>query len=319
MVSKRRQYYYGVDSTLSCMAANEAIDRDPDALLEDINADAYVRMKSDLVIIGDSIMTDRHHASADNYEADDPQNQIGGIIPSFSLSGWLRHGMEAVVQDHDATACHPGESNANFMKDDVYDRDLDDGYHPKGGCVDDPDDPDPASGCVIFDLFGGFGGIPGKVMRRPIQFSPVRSSVEYTRGQAEGHYRQINRNVVSRNDEDNRTPLRNTKYDAVANLDGCWHLSFRELKPEFVGLLDVALEFLDTHQTDFMHQLGGARNFGAGIVDTGLINPLYDESELRRVFDRGKRSTNAMDDKDEQWEETYRPAFRAALADRIDK
>jgi len=228
------------------MAANEAIDRDAEALLEDINTDAYVRIKSDLVIIGDSIMTDRHHASADNYEADDPPNQIG------------------------------------------------------------------------FDLFGGFGGIPGKVMRRPIQFSPVRSSVEYTRGQAEGHYRQINRNVVSRNEEDNRTPLRNTKYDAVANLDGCWHLSFRELKPEFVGLLDVALEFLDSHQTDFMHQLGGARNFGAGIVDTGLINPLYDESELRRVFDRGKRSTNAMDDKDEQWAQTYQPAFRAALADRID-
>jgi hypothetical protein len=294
------------------MAQSEAIDATE--LLEDINDDVYVRMRSDLVIIGDSIMTDRHHASSDNYESDDPQNQIGGIIPSFSLSGWLRHGMEKVVQEHGGTACHPGEANANFMKDGVYDRDLDNGYHEKGGCVDDPKED---AGCVVFDLFGGFGGIPGKFMRRPIQFSPVRSSVDYTRGQAEGHYRQINRNVVSRNAEDNREPLRNTSYDAVANLDGCWHLSFRELKPEFVGLLDAGLEFLDDHQTDFMHQMGGARNFGAGIVDTHLINPLYDESELKRVFDRGKKATVAMDEKDDRWADEYRPAFRSALETRI--
>lgn len=297
------------------MAESKAIDN-ADELLTDIGTDVYVRIRSDLVIIGDSIMTDRHHASADNYEADDPQNQIGGIIPSFSLSGWLRHGMEAVVQKNGGTACHPGEANANFMKEDVYDRDLNDGYHEKGSCVDDPKEDE---GCTVFDLFGGFGGIPGKFMRRPIQFSPVRSSVDYTRGQAEGHYRQINRNIVSRNEEDNREPLRNTKYDAVANLDGCWHLSFRQVKPEFVGLLDAALAFLNEHQTEFMHQMGGARNFGAGIVDTHLINPLYDERELKRVFDRGKKATSAMGDKDTEWEEQYRPAFRQRLQTRIEE
>ncbi len=29
---------------------------------------------------------------------------------------------------------------------------------------------------MILDFFGGFGNRPGKVMRQPIQFSPVRSS-----------------------------------------------------------------------------------------------------------------------------------------------
>jgi len=105
------------------MARSEAI-KTAAELLDEIDQDAYIRMQSDLVIIGDSLMTDRHHSSGDNYEADDPQNQVGGIIPSFSLSGWLRHGMEAVVQEHGATACHPGEANANFMKDDVYERDA---------------------------------------------------------------------------------------------------------------------------------------------------------------------------------------------------
>ncbi|NHN46483.1 hypothetical protein G9464_02555 [Halostella sp. JP-L12] len=277
--------------------------------------DVYVRLEADLLVVGDSIMTDRHHASNGNYEADDPQNQIGGIIPAFPLSGWLRHGMEAVVQQYGSTACHPGESNANFRKDSVYDRDLDDGYHEKGACVEDPNVDD---GCVVFDLFGGFGGVPGKVMRRPIKFNPVRSSVDYTRGQAEGHYRQLNRNVVSRNDEDKREPLRNTEVDAIANLDGCWHLSFRESKPEFLGLLIEAIEFLNKRSTEFMHQLGGARNFGAGIVDTHVINPLYDKRELQRVFDRGRGTTQAMDEKDTEWAEEYRPVFIEALEERIE-
>ncbi|MFC6722085.1 hypothetical protein [Halobacteriaceae bacterium SHR40] len=274
--------------------------------------DVYIRIRTELLVIGDSIITDRHHASNNNYEDDDPQNQIGGIIPSFTLSGWLRHGMESVLQQHDTTACHPGEANANFKRDGVYERDLEAGYHEKGTCLDSTE-----NGCLVFDLFGGFEDRPGKFMRRPIQFSPVWSTVDYTHGQAEGHYRRLNRNVVSRNVADNRQPLRNAELDAVANLDGSWQLTFRELKPEFIGLLAETIEYLDTHQTEFSHQLGGARNFGAGIVDCELINPLYEERELKRVFDRGKNATAAMEKKDTRWLEDCRPKFVRALETRI--
>jgi hypothetical protein len=123
---------------------------------------------------------------------------------------------------------------------------------------------------------------------------------------------------VSRNKNDNREPLRNAEVDAVANLDGCWHLSFREIKPEFIGLLAEGIDFLDTHKTDFMHQLGGARNFGAGIVNCELINPLYDDIELKRVVARGKGTTNAMDEKDDEWRNEYRPTLINALEDRIE-
>ena len=283
--------------------------------LEAIQRDVFVRLRTDLLVVGDSIITDRHHASNGNYEADDPQNQIGGIIPAFSLSGWLRHGMETVLHERDSTACHPGEPNANFRKEGVYNRDLEAGYHEKGVCVETNENED---GCVILDLFGGFNNRPGKVMRRPITFSPVRSSVDYTRGQAEGHYRRLNRNVVSRNEADNREPLRNTELDAVANLNGCWQLTFRELKPEFIGLLAEAIDYLDTHRTTFMHQLGGARNFGGGIVECGLINPLYEERELRRVFDRGRDTTTAMAEKDAEWNEEYLPTFKTALEERVE-
>jgi len=174
-------------------------------MIETIGSDVFVRIRivhvlisADLLVVGDSIMTDRHHASNGNYEDNDPQNQIGGIIPAFSLSGWLRHGMEKAIQERGGTACHPGEANANFLSDGVYNRDLDSGYHPKGECLEADD----GNGCVILDPLGGFANRPGKMMRRPIKFSPVRSSVDYTRTGRRPPYRRLNRNVVSRNETD---------------------------------------------------------------------------------------------------------------------
>jgi len=299
---------------------------DAQELIEDVDRDVYLRIKSDLVVIGDSVMTDRYHTVGQNneqYDPTNPQNEIGGIIPAFSLSGWLRHGIESVVNEEGGEICHPGEANANFMREEIYERDLDNGYHPKGSCLPD-EDADTEEGCVVLDMFGGFSRQPGKFMRRPIQFNPNRSKIDYERGQAEGHYRKINRNVVSRNEEDARTPLRDTQYDAVANLDGCWHLTFRELEPEFIGVIDAAAQYLDEHNTDFMHQLGGSRNFGGGIVDTYMVNPLYSKDDLKTLFNRARgktdsdRKTEDMQQKDEKWQEEYRPAFRESLRERIE-
>lgn len=74
----------------------------------------YISLDIDLLSPGDAIVTDRHHASAGAYEADDPMNQIGGQISPFTLSGWLRHGCEQVLDVAGTTACHPGEPNANY-------------------------------------------------------------------------------------------------------------------------------------------------------------------------------------------------------------
>jgi len=70
--------------------------------------DVYVGLEIGLLSPGDGIVTDRHHASADRYEADDPMNQIEGQISPFTLSGWLRHGCEQVLQI--AIATRRGES-----------------------------------------------------------------------------------------------------------------------------------------------------------------------------------------------------------------
>ena len=274
--------------------------------------DLYVGLEIGLLAPGDGIVTDRHHASADRYEADDPQNQIAGQISPFTLSGWLRHGCERVVQAAGATACHPGESNADYMLEDVYDRDLDAGYHEKGSCVDGDGD----AGCVVHDLFGGFGDRAGRVIRRPIRFSPIRRQVDVTKGEAEAHYRQLNTQVRSRNAEDEGQPLRQATRDVVGNLVGTWRLTLRELKPEYVGLLVEAVDYLDAHSDEFEMQLGGARNFGGGIVDAVAVNPLYSDAEIRRVYNRAQDATSAMETKDDVWREQCRDEFVRALQTR---
>ncbi|ELY39832.1 hypothetical protein [Natronorubrum tibetense] len=270
--------------------------------------DLYVGLDINLLAPGDGIVTDRHHASADRYEADDPQNQIAGQISPFTLSGWLRHGCERVVQAAGVTACHPGNADGDYMLADVYERDLDNGYHEKGSCVEDDD-----AGCVIHDLFGGFGDRAGRVIRHPIRFSPIRRQVDVTKGEAEAHYRQLNTQVRSRNAEDEGQPLRKAERDVVGNLVGTWRLTLRELKPEYVGLLVEAVDYLDAHSAEYDMQLGGARNFGAGIVDAEVVNPLYTDSELRRVYNRAQDATSGMDTKDDVWREQCRAEFVRAL------
>jgi hypothetical protein len=295
-------------------AAHLDIDFDcPRPVDEMLFPDIYVGLEIDLLAPGDGIVTDRHHASADRYETDDPQNQVAGQISPFTLSGWFRHGCERVVQAAGATACHPGNADADYMLDDVYDRDLDAGYHEKGSCVDGDDD----AGCVIHDLFGGFGDRAGRVIRRPIRFSPIRRQVDVTKGKAEAHYRQLNTQVRSRNAEDEGQPLRQATRDVVGNLVGTWRLTLRELKPEYVGLLVEAIAYLDAHSDEYAMQLGGARNFGAGIVDAHVVNPLYSEAELRRVYNRAQDATSTMQTKDDIWRDQCREAFVRALQARM--
>ncbi|WP_435345716.1 hypothetical protein [Haloarchaeobius sp. HRN-SO-5] len=280
----------------------------PRSVEEMLLPDVYVGLEIDLLSPGDGIVTDRHHASASRYEADDPMNQIKGQISPFTLSGWLRHGCEQVVQVAGATACHPGEPNADYMRANVYERDLDSGYHEKGACLDEHDD-----GCVVYDLFGGFGDQPGKLLRRPVSFSPIRRQVDVLDGEAEAHFRQISNQVRSRNEEDGGQPLRQADRDVLGNVEGTWKLTLRELKPEFVGLFLEAVSFLDAHSDQFEFQIGGARNFGAGIADAWVINPLYSEREVRRVFNRAQDATAAMAEKDEVWRSECRPEFVKAL------
>lgn len=66
-----------------------------------------------------------------------------------------------------------------------------------------------------------------------------------------------------------------------------------------------------------MHQPGGSRNFGGGIVETDRLTPLYTAQELRRVFDRVHDPTATMADNDDHWADSHREQFDRTLAVRI--
>jgi hypothetical protein len=48
---------------------------------------------------------------------------------------------------------------------------------------------------------------------------------------------------------------------------------------------------LHAHSDEFELRLDGARNFGAGIADVALVNPLYTDADVCRVFNRGQAAT----------------------------
>jgi hypothetical protein len=155
------------------------------------------------------------------------------------------------------------------------------------------------------------------LLRRPIRFSPIRRQVDVLDGEAEAHYRQISNQVRSRNEEDGGQPLRQADRDVVGNLSGTWMLTLREVKPEFIGLLLEAVSFLDAHAAEYDFQLGGARNFGGGVVDAWVINPLYSEAEVRRIFNRAQGATQSMQEKDDVWTKECRDEFVKALQARV--
>lgn len=113
------------------------------------------------------------------------------------------------------------------------------------------------------------------------------------------------------------TECRQAMHDLVENLVGTWRLSFREWKSEYVGLLVVAIDYLDAHSDEYDIQLSGAPSFGVGIVDAEVVNPLYTDSELRRVYTRAQDATSEMDTKDDIWREQCREAFVRALQARM--
>ena len=104
--------------------------------------DVYIHLECGLLVIGDSTITDRHRASNSNYDADEPQNQIGKLIPVYPLLGRLRHGLEHAVRPYGYTASHPGETSTDFKKTEVYEHDLDDRDDEKGVCADESETDD---------------------------------------------------------------------------------------------------------------------------------------------------------------------------------
>lgn len=278
---------------------------------ETLLPDIYVGLDTNIVAAGDTVVTTQQDSvSGSNLETS--LDHLDGQISADALTAWLRLACEEVVQWVGATACLPGEPGTNYHRDAVNERNLDDGYHEMGTCTDDYEE-----GCIIYDLFGGISDHSGKLLCHPVGFSPFRRQVDVLQGEAEAHHRQISNQVHSYKEDDSSEPLRQADQHTLVSIEGTWKLTMRELKPEFVGLLIEAINLLDDRTDQCPFQIGDFQNSGGNTADVWLLNPLYDEDEVRRMFDHSRDPTPAMKYKYECWRRKLRDPFIEALQARL--
>lgn len=244
--------------------------------------EVYVAIEIDLLSHKDDLVTHWNHTSACGY-ADDLVRQIENQVSPSTLSRWLYHGCEQVVQMAGATVCDLSEPNGDLMWLENGEQGPGTGYHKIGACLDDYE-----HGCVVFELFSGLGNRPEKLLRRPMSFSSIRP-------------------------KDGRQSFTPSDHTVLGNVRGTWKVTLRELKPEFIGLLCEAVSFLDMEREEFEFQLGGRRNISADLTEVRLINPLYSKGEIRRALNRAMASTETMEEKDDLWRSKCRPEFVRAL------
>lgn len=276
--------------------------------------DVYVHVRTDLLVVAGGIVAGATRLPGARKKVAGRPELVGGLVSPFPLSRWLRRGMERVVHRYGGTVCHPREPTPSDAIEPEHGRALPDGYHRTGACAESVNTD---GACVVFELFGDRRTRRGQLMRRPIRFHPDRSRVDYANGEACGRYRRLDRTSHRRDAADATARTEHSGVDAVVDFEGCWRLTFRKFEPAYVGLLAAAVDVLDERSGDVRHQLGERRNEGAGIVDCELLNPLYDDRELRAAFDSSADPTDAMSAKDERWAEEFRPALVAALEERL--
>jgi len=85
-------------------------------MIEDIDSDVYGRIKTDQLVVGNNIVTNRIMPPTGTTGTTHRTRLVASFRP-FHRRGWLRQGMEKVVQQQSGTVCDPGESNANFCED----------------------------------------------------------------------------------------------------------------------------------------------------------------------------------------------------------
>ncbi|QSG09591.1 hypothetical protein [Halapricum desulfuricans] len=264
--------------------------------------DLYIGLELDVLAPADGVATDHQHVPSDHHTDDNPMDQLSGQLSSASLHRWLRYSCEQVIQLAGATACRPGVSTGDDSRADIPDRDLETGYHEHGTCTDEHD-----AGCLVHELFGAHDDQSGKLSRRPI------TVVTTHREGAIPHGEPYQQSRTQGSQQEDGQPRHQADRDILGTIREMWRLTLSELRPEFVGLIAEAMSYLDSHSDEVTIQGDDAQTIDAEIVDVWLINPLYNNNEVRRDIDRARPSTKAMDTKDKHWREDCRDAVTQAV------
>lgn len=254
-----------------------------------------IRIKSPAVSIKNGMIAETHSIfntqSIDNKDADTATygirriaNNVAVTISPWTLLGHLRSGVTEYLISQGISVCH-GMDLTNVSKNEDYvdmvDHDLEHGYHRKrmgdgNGNKNEMPECEAVHGkpCIVAEMFGGFTSHHRVFSLMPVKVTPVKSQYRNDVRNITGLGNFRNLAIAPRAAVD-QNPYTFYNVDVVANLDTIMYLRMYEDNPLHVAMLMRAVEFLNqrTEDSDYNHQLGGARTFGCGWVQSEFLPP----------------------------------------------
>lgn len=214
------------------------------------------------------------------------------LLPPTTLNGWLENGCQSLLLKEGLSPC-AGVSDemakgvtGGAVK---HEKDKQAGYHSKGACIKKEGE----EGCLIAETFGTIQK-PGILLRESFIVHALRGQAIDAAIAGNGGYGMFRITHIAPRSREEQVPYMPIELERIAFVDGAWRIQVRPNVPEekarvVLGMLVKAVEFLHEHRMDYKYQMGGRRNFGAGIVECEILNPLYDlagdnKSIARRVF-----------------------------------
>ncbi len=252
-----------------------------------------IRIKSPAVSIKNGMIAETHSIfntkNVENKDADTATygirriaNNVAITIMPWSLLGYLRSGVTEYLISQGISVCHGMDlTNVSTNEDyaDMVDHDLIHGYHRKrmgDGANKELPECQAVHGepCLVAKMFGGFTSHHRVFSLMPVKVTPVKSQYKNDIRNITGLGNFRNLAVAPRAAVD-QNPYTFHNVDAIANLDAIMYLRMYEDTPLYVAMLMRAVKFLNerTEDSDYNHQLGGARTFGCGWIQSEFLPP----------------------------------------------
>jgi len=265
-----------------------------------------VRFKSGLIATQTNTIVSSHSLAKSRLtapaipELKAPGSFVKAIIPPASVRGWLTHGFAAMMLALGLTPCSTvSPENMDTRQPstkELYTKEVERGYHHRGICCKDNQNgkkkykipyPDmkveqTERGCLYYEAWGGFQR-PSVIRTRLMITQPNKSKRNYIEGIGQGYYRLINQQTTS---PETRGSYFTVTTEEIGHVDTILNIDIfgpEDRIPVLYGAIIQTIEYLHANRHNPLHQYGGKKSQGAGVIECEVLNPLYDEALLKTI------------------------------------
>ena len=198
-----------------------------------------------------------------------------GRIPAETLRGWVRNAMEKLLLMKGVSICHPLPQNVivNPRNKEYYEKDLLNGYHPRGEC-----EKLFKKACPMLELFGDLNR-PSKITIPSVYFYPasgggtITNNISKVFGSIGQGRLDISRNSPRVRDNNYQVYMTSETITGVG-IQAPWNIVIDDDNGYYEALVYKTLEFLFTKvmNNEKPFWCGGKRWFGYGRVVGVKVN-----------------------------------------------